>query len=674
MESFYGGINGAPFVIAKTFDQISPIRDGDNKYEIGCYAIEGEGFKIVEDSSLDGAVYIAPGKFLIEQQIENYSDYTWKKQPKDGSIIPGTSYNFPVGELLESMEDCFIQGIATTDIVNYGEYVLIDTLKRLHSRNNLNNGKVFRRGLDNTAEYIGQIVGPQGDTPEFEITNISDKRLPSKSSFLSFDNEGLVPGYDSSTGEYTDNIEYKTLNIKDASGDIKKVLLGFKIPYLIQDFTAKQISPYDIDEEENLIIPDSEQFDEETKWKHNFYRKWNLKVPKGIHGTDSYIDIIPLKTMPRFFKSFEFQGAELYEDIECTISKGLYSSNSLDIDGYYFKDKENGTKELKSVSVIYNEEECYVKVEDCYMDIAISTNIDYSENEEGKKITTSVPYNVIKNMEMDTSGKIYCSFSCIENRVAINELNPIKFVKTIECDSVGTVIIKYNTGESDTYTNAITVVTNVQIDNNGKINVFYSNRSTDDIGYLNIIKETIISMPTDEYPNVPYSHLLVYFSDPEYRLNYIKGDTSKFIKYKCLTGDDGITEYTEWIDLGPVKGEAGGLHIIRHFSNSEDFKEYESTPPEQIPFKIGEEIISNCPGHAGWCCTIQRDEDPTNIHFIAFDYYENRWYDIGNIDTSTIDAESIFIIDSAKEGDPSKPNTNPAILAKHGMWFVIEPK
>ena len=54
--------------------------------------------------------------------------------------------------------------------VNYDEYVIIDT----ENKNDITNGKIYRRGYDYTndmggAEYIGQIVGPAGLGPHAEI-------------------------------------------------------------------------------------------------------------------------------------------------------------------------------------------------------------------------------------------------------------------------------------------------------------------------------------------------------------------------------------------------------------------------------------------------------------------------------------------------------------------------
>lgn len=71
----------------------------------------------------------------------------------------------------QEMADAFAQGRNYTDVW-YGEYCIIST----PNINDVENGRVFRRGLDTTArwggaEYIGQFVGPSSGTPFFNITS-----------------------------------------------------------------------------------------------------------------------------------------------------------------------------------------------------------------------------------------------------------------------------------------------------------------------------------------------------------------------------------------------------------------------------------------------------------------------------------------------------------------------
>ena len=74
---------------------------------------------------------------------------------------------------VKEMAEAFSGGATYTDVW-YGEYCLIDT----PNKNNADNGKIFRRGLNymqadmHGAEYVGQIVGPSSGTPFFQINTI----------------------------------------------------------------------------------------------------------------------------------------------------------------------------------------------------------------------------------------------------------------------------------------------------------------------------------------------------------------------------------------------------------------------------------------------------------------------------------------------------------------------
>lgn len=157
MESFYGGRQGASFVIVKHFDGIDIPENTIYKNE--WFAMDNEGYFIVP---------------LIKRTGINYNDYTyWEAIPRDG-ITTVTSKTGAVSDPLpiayaEGMKQCFQKGGASTSEVNYGEYVIIDTISDLGQYDNPDNGKIFRRGMNYEnelagAELIGQITGPKGDT------------------------------------------------------------------------------------------------------------------------------------------------------------------------------------------------------------------------------------------------------------------------------------------------------------------------------------------------------------------------------------------------------------------------------------------------------------------------------------------------------------------------------
>ena len=335
-ESFYGGRMGASFVIVKRFDGIDiPQVSGQEVYRTKYLATTNDRQYFLYDNG------------FIEKTADNYKDYNWQIQAMDGSTV-GTKADKEglspvVSEVLdiipaEGMRQCFEQGGDTTDIVNYGEYVIIDD----NIRSNPDNGKVYRRGMNFDydpdtnplagAEYIGQIIGPKGDAAEINLQHYDDvTQLPGHSevTYAEVTND-LVPGsYENGTGTrvFNDMIEWSQAILRNKYGDVVGCAVGFKIPTLVDDFDATSMSPYEQRrvnpstgkyENYNLISEDPSEYID-GKWKHSFYQKWQIKVPNGYHGVNSTnLEIIHTKTMPSGYK-INFSGTPVYDDVNCTV-------------------------------------------------------------------------------------------------------------------------------------------------------------------------------------------------------------------------------------------------------------------------------------------------------------------------------------------------------------------
>lgn len=223
--------------------------------------------------------------------------------------------SFVIVEHYDSVEDMlavFAQGGATTHEVNYGEYVIIDT----PDKNDRTNGTVYRRGMrfdadgiarpldplaqdyleklrlfledpGKGAEYIGQIIGPQGAIKELEVGDYN----PNPSG-----NENVHGGI----GEYTpvkvvpgntnNGIKYSWENFLDATtGEIQKYLIGFEFPYYVQEWITERGTAYPPVGTSLItdITPiDAEHPDEyDVDQSHRpWYRKYKLTVPKGVKG------------------------------------------------------------------------------------------------------------------------------------------------------------------------------------------------------------------------------------------------------------------------------------------------------------------------------------------------------------------------------------------------------
>lgn len=274
MSSFYGGRQGNSIVIAKRFDGIDiPQVAGSYVYTRGLYAVDENGnFIVTTNSSLSGAVGVGEAttsggytrsttNFLIKKNKDNYLGAEipnfayWGGHDNDGSLIAADQTYVFYPELAQGMVQFFKQGARTASEVNYGAYVIIDTILNMNSYNDPDNGKVYRRGMDINstdglagAEYIGQIIGPQGESPEFDIEPYNNVIAMSPHSERSYNyvNDSIVPGSYTigQTRFYEDEIQYAWATIRDAFGNVTGCKLGFRMPTVIQDYEARSLSPY----------------------------------------------------------------------------------------------------------------------------------------------------------------------------------------------------------------------------------------------------------------------------------------------------------------------------------------------------------------------------------------------------------------------------------------------
>ena len=518
MESFYGGRSGAAFIIVQRFDGIDIPQPGDGSgvtnytYTENEYAtqpvIQPDGTTkmefILTTNAAGGNVEIdgANDVYLIEKNSENYKNYTWARQANNGDRINDTSYSFP--EILaRGMVQCFRKGTKSASEVNYGEYVLIDTMLNMHCQNNPDNGKVFRRGMDVLsplagAEYIGQIVGPKGDSPEVDILHYDEviKRNPhSQKTYNPVDGD-IVPGsyVVGSTRFYEDDIKYVYATVRDAHGNIEGCEIGFRLPTLVQDFEANSISPYDSrripgtsgfnSKYTDLIYEDPAQY-QNDQWQHPFFQKWQIDIPQGYHGINPEdIEVIHTYTMTPEYKADHSTGVpvpgtiEIYDDPECTsiykiIDKdspvksyriygteyeyidssksGLYPDFDKIYNKYYMPNgvEYNADPSVISVMIQIDGGYKYVKKEDCYMDILRYHEVDFDDVEVGVSRYFYIgDYDTIQRVTISDDGTLTVFYSAKAQPKELEQI--LRWIDTknsegITIDEDGTVHVYYNT-------------------------------------------------------------------------------------------------------------------------------------------------------------------------------------------------------------------------------------
>ena len=180
---------------------------------------------------------------------------------------------------------------------------------------------------------------------------------------------------------------------------------------------------------------------------------------------------------------------------------------------------------------------------------------------------------------------------------------------------------------------------------------------------INYVVETVISQPSLTYPDAPYSHLLVYYADPALRQVL----SSKWVTYPSEK-EPGLVR-TEWVDLGDVRGAAGGLHILEDVDDLAKLQE-EGTwiPPERLTDDDG--MIIN-PEGAGWAVTYTpAGQDVSTIY--CYNYNSKIWYPIGQINPGAVEPNTI-IVKSAPVGDTQLPDLEDVALLKNdGFWLASE--
>jgi len=513
-DSFYGGRQGASFVIVERFDVV------DSSTSVTKYA--GTYLAIVPETLSNTGEYIYLYNNLtnnfIERDYTNFDKYTWAFTVLDGRSVSTkesaeassiTVVPLPIRNA-KGMRQCFEQGGDTTDKVNYGEYVIIDS----PNKNDPDNGKVFRRGMnfDYNAtsnpyaggEYIGQICGPAGPASEIGLTTELDVQSHAGYNSGSYDvaNSALVPGYDENV--FRDNISYSWVTIRDTYGNVQGALIGFTIPYLVPELSGSWRKPYYTQEDydlhritdRNLIgkaIPESADFDlfvdngagtadrdpNHGDTGHPFFRKWKINIPKGIKGdTQTNLEIYP---------TLVTEGSKIYPNVNTTT--GQLSGTPI---------LAPADKKLNLTNYEATKEKGYVAVDDggyVYLTDTRGLRMRYLETwydnlEEGENQFIDIgEYNTITNVTLSEDGWLTVYYSWDDPKVLEEALRWIKYdidsnTDGIQFNSDGTVTIIYNTldanehNETQTHSNLISWINSTTLGRNGRYKVIYNNNNS----------------------------------------------------------------------------------------------------------------------------------------------------------------------------------------------------
>lgn len=288
MASFYGGKQGITYNLVERYDKL--FFDIDNQEYI---KIIGNTTSNIQENQIFSITTNNNVRFYMA--LSSITNCSTASTFEDTQAVE-----------LKGMINCFSKGGAYTD-VNFGEYVIIDTIANLHQQNNQQNGLLYRRGFQYQvpysenykdpgagAIYVGQIVGPQGENTQIHIVDWGTHQGTGTSA------EIAVPGLEeeNETATFNDKAVVKIVNNQDVYGNINSADLQLQIPYPIIKLSASTVDTatgatsvwHEYYNDEG--VPTSVEWEAgqtfihkaETQHPHPYYLDYQIAIPKGDKG------------------------------------------------------------------------------------------------------------------------------------------------------------------------------------------------------------------------------------------------------------------------------------------------------------------------------------------------------------------------------------------------------
>lgn len=699
MYSFYGGKQGRTYHIVERYDSIylDPTAYADFDSNKESYN-QGEYFKYNEKFY----------KVLVEGSI---------------SDIDAALDDYKIVQI-KGMVNCFSLGGSYTD-VNYGEYVIIDTFLNEHHRNDEVNGLLYRRGLEYNqvgtttrpirqqydsqeaynavwynyilhpgagAVYIGQILGPQGLSPQLEGIKWSDGNFDQNNSTIL----DTTLGYDGT--EFHDDIKLGWINIKDADGDTYQCRLAFDIPTPVINIQGKAVSAYGspvgriITKHKSIAFPDDEDDDIQTiditipdplnpnavnyqglvhlhsktgvNAGHPFFYDYQIAIPNGKHGAD-FEDVSVTTIQGQQYLRVRKRSYESSEEGEVVDFLNIPYKI---IDNIITTQKGRGGITWPSSFPI-----------NCQRGQIINSAFDYN-----KVFICVKPGSLNMLQPREESSPVVSAFSSDENQIvtdltlgtifkgyypgsAVTGASEWLYTSLPVNGVVDSIDIDYTYGEDDSFAlrqieyiflgtddilyvkytdkpdlvpaGQLDTIRNVVLTDDGQIQIETGSQKIYSIGTLNYVKQVAIHGDC----------IIAYYSNSGYRQN-IRNSTTQNIDWFDIDGET-------WVNLGAI---TSGNHIIGDYS----YQELLSLPPFEG-------------NQAGWIATVTTGD---RVIQYAYDYNKthnwtradgiqvenSHWYPIGSVQTNP---EKTMIIDSANNQGNS-PATKDTTLSAEGFWFV----
>lgn len=350
-----------------------------------------------------------------------------------------------------------------TCIVNYGEYVLLNTVNKADPVN----GDIYKRTRQG-AEYIGNIAGAPGGVSEIQITTYEEA-------------EELLEGHGrqqdlkldlSKTGE-VDTIHIISGTIKNATNEDAMTYIGMDIPAIKMGLSGELV---DLNYAGPVVTQNNNQ--------KPFSQNWTLHIPQGylvIMEANSNITNCPQKAITNknlvfVYKYKQFNSSHGYQEQLLYVGDyHMINEVSLDEDGI-FKITYVNEPETKAYQTLLK------WVKDIIFDNDGTVTIKYSGGKEDVKKQNLIKWINQISLDSDT-GSFETQYNYGDPYTA-----SLNWVKDIEFNDNGTVTINYTVNEPKVKSNLLKWIDKVQLNTDtGEFNVFYNTNKTAP-GYTTFLK------------------------------------------------------------------------------------------------------------------------------------------------------------------------------------------
>ena len=514
---------------------------------------------------------------------------------------PGVS--FKLSGYFKSINE-MVQAFKTADkytSVWYGDYCLIST----ENLNDIDNGKLYQRGLDYTndmggAIYKGQIVGSSSGTPFMQLNTIQEVKNKTTDAIpedwyrvyptaYDLDGEGHVVGYKTNIddgesgkpvatfpfsqahdvslvpgkeedGTFNDGIEYTWCNIRRPDNNSENwFYVGFTIPYPVFEMDTHVVSQYNSTGNYQADTTTVTRTDDKT---HPFFTSWDFGIPKGIKGDA----IRNLRVITPTSEDTIYAASAITVDIssgKISVGSPGYTGQSDDI--------ASGRKIL---------------VFDMYY---------YDNQINPDPITIYVgDFNMIDNITLADDGTLTVDFSHDDNTIFSRKIKWI--TSTTLSPDTGVFTVNYNNG-TPAFTTTLDWIKEISLDDDGTIHYYHTKDNVDE-SYNNVIKwvtDVALNTTTGLFTmnfnyGSPLTRQLDWVDDI-----YIDEDTGEITIHhvNAAIGDDGEVSLPAKLKLITDAEVSSDGIVTLHTNTGESINLKKTGSEDDFQIKIVEDILLN---------------------------------------------------------------------------------